>query len=326
MRWFNSVINVFLFGTILLSFQSNSIAGAGRTVLVVSQVDDQGDLLTPVVEVYDFLSRTWRIFEPPLSSGKDSNLPKSNNNDRKKHAARLINEDSLLEFDLAVPSIKKESLPPNLEGGAPFYYGDTLCLAGGYNTNASILLKNVDCWNPLQDSTSANWVGLPPMSYGRYKAAAVVLDGKLYVAGGYNTNTHQFMDSVEVFDDVSQQWYSVSPLLKGGRAGHKIEAVGGKLYVMGGWRKFKFLDEVEEYDPLLDKWTIKAKMPGPLAYFGSVVKNGQVYVVGGISGFRNTDETGQLRVYSPSRDAWANIQPPMSVLKGKVSAVLASDL
>ena len=70
----------------------------------------------------------------------------------------------------------------------------------------------------------------------------------------------------------------------------------------------------------------KAKMPGPLAYFGSVVKNGEVYVVGGISGFRNTDETGQLRVYSPSRDAWANIQPPMSVLKGKVSAVLASDL
>ena len=71
---------------------------------------------------------------------------------------------------------------------------------------------------------------------------------------------------------------------------------------------------------------IKAKMPGPLAYFGSVVKNGEVYVVGGISGFRNTDETGQLRVYSPSRDAWANIQPPMSVLNGKVSAVLASDL
>ena len=69
---------------------------------------------------------------------------------RKKHAARLINEDSLLEFDLAVPSIKKESLPPNVEGGAPFYYGDTLCLAGGYNTNDSLLLKDVDCWNPLQ--------------------------------------------------------------------------------------------------------------------------------------------------------------------------------
>ena len=65
--------------------------------------------------------------------------------------------------------------------------------------------------------------------------------------------------------------------MKGGRAGHKVEAVGGKLYVMGGWRKFKFLDEVEEYNPLKDEWTIKTKMPEPLAYFGSVSKNGQIY-------------------------------------------------
>lgn len=96
----------------------------------------------------------------------------------------------------------------------------------------------------------------------------MVLDGKLFVAGGYDTKSHEFMDSVEVFDDVSQQWYSVSPLLNGGRAGHKIEAVNGKLYVMGGWRKFKFLDEVEEYNPLLNKWTMKSPMPKPLAYFG----------------------------------------------------------
>jgi N-acetylneuraminic acid mutarotase len=66
------------------------------------------------------------------------------------------------------------------------------------------------------------------MKVGRYKAAAVVLDGKLYVAGGYNTETHEFLDTVEVFDDVSQQWYSASNLLNGGRAGHKMEAVGGK--------------------------------------------------------------------------------------------------
>ena len=39
---------------------------------------------------------------------------------RKEVFSALINEDSLLELDLAVPSIKKESLPPNVEGGAPF--------------------------------------------------------------------------------------------------------------------------------------------------------------------------------------------------------------
>ena len=57
-------------------------------------------------------------------------------------------------------------------------------------------------------------------------------------------------------------------------------------------------------------------------FFRSVVKNGQIYIVGGISGFRPSDEHNALRVYSPNKDVWAEIQPPMSVLKGKVTAVL----
>lgn len=288
-----------------------------REVLVVSNIQDgTGDFEKPVVEVYDFLSRTWRLFE---AEARRDNIASIEN---KPHAARLINHDSLVELDFEDPSLKLASLPPNVEGGATLYYGDTLCLAGGYNTDTQKLRKDVVCWNPLSPQNTSNWVSIPPMTYGRYKAAAVVLDGKLFVTGGYDTETHKFMDSVEVFDDVTQRWYPVSPLLNGGRAGHKVEAVNGKLYVIGGWRKFKFLDEVEEYNPLLNKWTIKSKMPKPLAYFGSVVKNEQIYIVGGISGFRPNDEHNALRVYSPNRDAWAEIQPPMSVLKGKVTAVL----
>ena len=94
-----------------------------------------------IVEVYDFLSRTWRLFEPPkILDGNLESLPDLPN-ERKPHAARLINQESLLELDLGVPSMKTADLPPNVDGGAPFYYGDTLCLAGGYNTNTSELLR-----------------------------------------------------------------------------------------------------------------------------------------------------------------------------------------
>jgi hypothetical protein len=55
------------------------------------------------------------------------------------------------------------------------------------------------------------------------------------------------------------------------------------------------------------------------------VKNNQIYVVGGTLGFRPSQEHNSLRVYSPSKDVWADIEPPMSILKGKVTAVLASD-
>ena len=86
--------------------------------------------------------------------------------------------------------------------------------------------------------------------------------------------------------------------------------------------KFQFIVDVEEYNIILNQWTIKSKMPQPFAYFGPVVKNGQIYVVGGISGFRPSDEHNSLRVYSPNKDVWADIQHPMSTLKGKVNAVL----
>lgn len=63
-----------------------------------------------------------------------------------------------------MPSLKTAALPPNVEGAAPFYYGDTLCLAGGYNTNTSALLKDVLCWNPLAGD---GWVALPQMKQAR---------------------------------------------------------------------------------------------------------------------------------------------------------------
>jgi N-acetylneuraminic acid mutarotase len=85
------------------------------------------------------------------------------------------------------------------------------------------------------------------------------------------------------------------------------------------------LSQVEEYDPIFDTWSLKTGMSSPLAYFGSVVKNNQIYVIGGTSGFRPSQEHNSLRVYSPSKDVWADIEPPMSILKGKVTAVLASD-
>ncbi len=48
------------------------------------------------------------------------------------------------------------------------------------------------------------------MKQRRHLPGAVVMDGKLYVAGGYDPDSHTFLSSVEVFDDVSQKWYTVS--------------------------------------------------------------------------------------------------------------------
>jgi hypothetical protein len=58
-----------------------------------------------------------------------------------------------------------------------------------------------------------------------------------------------FSCSMEVFDDVSQRWYSVSPM-NTARAGLQLVALNGRIYAIGGWKDHRFLDTVEEYDPL----------------------------------------------------------------------------
>ena len=79
------------------------------------------------------------------------------------------------------------------------------------------------------------------------------MDGKLYVAGGYDPLSHKFLSTVEVFDDVSQRWYKL-PAMRQGRAGLGLAAVEGKLYAVGGYRDHQYLRSVEMYDPLGNGW------------------------------------------------------------------------
>ena len=114
----------------------------------------------------------------------------------------------------------------------------------------------VQCWNPLSTRaprSDSTWVSYPPMTVARYRPGSVVMDGKLYVAGGYEPLSHKFLSSVEVFDDVSQMWYKL-PSMSQGRAGLGLAAVEGKLYAVGGWRDHQYLNSVEMYDPLSRGW------------------------------------------------------------------------
>ena len=147
-----------------------------------------------------------------------------------------------------------------------------MCSVGGYDSTTRAATNQVGddkdvqmyndnfkvkCWNPL--GGKADWISLPPMSLARYRPGSVVMDGKLYVAGGYDPLTHQFLSSVEVFDDVSQAWYSL-PGLGHARAGLGLAGVGGRLYAAGGWRDYKYSRAVEMYDPLASSWVEVAPM------------------------------------------------------------------
>lgn len=86
------------------------------------------------------------------------------------------------------------------------------------------------------------WQSLPPMTTARGNPAAAALDGMVYVAGGGKSGN--FLKEVERFDPRTRTWTSVPSLPKSGwkpvapmldsRARHKLVAVDGYLYAIGG--------------------------------------------------------------------------------------------
>ena len=77
----------------------------------------------------------------------------------------------------------------SLQDGPQF--GDTICNVGGYNQTSGAASAAVSCWNPLGRGAAEEWAAVAAMDTPRYRPGATVMDGKLFVAGGYDPRTHR---------------------------------------------------------------------------------------------------------------------------------------
>ena len=250
-----------------------------------------------MIEVFDFNTRQWNAVEKidtdNLSSEESRKFSYRATVQRLPGRARLVENNDVIEYTLSNGVSKKLADYPEeasgtlissifiitsrttdltdmlfFIGATVLEYGDTVCLVGGYDSNNRVVRKSVHCWNPLAMTSSpasssssrrsSGWVALPEMTVGRFRPGAVVMDGKMYVAGGKDPVSHKDLDSMEVFDDVTQKWYLMTSRLSAGRTAFQLLAVHGKLYAIGGWSDYKFLNTVEEYDPIPDRWRARA--------------------------------------------------------------------
>src|SRR4029453_484979 len=94
-------------------------------------------------------------------------------------------------------------------------------------------------------------------------------------------------------------------------------AMGGKLYVIGGWGEGKARGANYEYDPATDKWTKKKSMPRPAHHAALAAYNGKIYVSGGFIPPEQTQiPTGgawqpidDMWEYDPAADSWKTLAP-----------------
>ena len=207
------------------------------------------------------------------------------------------------------------------------------------------------------------WQSLPDMPSARQELATAVLNGKIYVMGGFDSQRHS-TNTVDVYNPATGIWTSARPLPV--LVNHNAAAVvAGKIYQFGGTKNLFVYDpgtdswselatphfqhgftaavgviddkiyvaggvdaqgvgnEVEVYDPATNVWTSLAPMKVKRNHCTGGVINGKFYVA---SGRGSTGAEQAFEVYNPQTNSWATLQSLSSFRSGAASGVVHGEM
>ena len=102
-------------------------------------------------------------------------------------------------------------------------------------------------------------------------------------------------------------------------------AVGGKIYIFGGFDGTNVLNSVMMYDPVTDMWT-GGLAPVPTlrgALYGVATKGNKVYVIGGWDNVYpfSTLVGSTVEAYKVSKDSWETGLSPMTTERAETGCV-----
>ncbi len=153
---------------------------------------------------------------------------------------------------------------------------------------------------PGATPSAAPWTAIADYASPIMDNGAAALNGKIYsVAGVDGTN---LLAKAYAYDPGTQAWTALAPL-NTAREAPQATAVGGKLYVTGGWGDSGDpVAKTEIFDPASGAWSTGADNPKPYAGSGAAVLGGKIYVVGGCTDACGTTD---VQVYDPAANSWS---------------------
>ena len=179
-------------------------------------------------------------------------------------------------------------------------------VGGGGAVGGSTNVNEV--YDPGTDSWATKAPGLTSWAF----PVGVVIDEKFYVLGGCIGSDCRIgtTNQLEMYNPAQDAWVTKSAMPTA-RAQVAAAAVGGKLYVVGGFSAcppcFPQFGTLEVYDPANDTWDTKTSMPTPREGASAAAIGNRLYVVGGC--VRSVPSgacpaTDKLEVYDPVTDSW----------------------
>jgi N-acetylneuraminic acid mutarotase len=220
---------------------------------------------------------------------------------------------SVLVYDVGTNTwASGPDLPRNLHHASAATVGGTIYVVGALGPSFNAL-ADVYAWNPATDS---GWTSRAALPTGRERGAGVtgVIDGKIYVAGGFRSGARA---QVDVYDPIQDEWASVAdlPAARDHACGGVID---GKLIVAGGRNPSPPQPDTWSYDPGANAWMARAPMPTGRAGTGCGIIDGKLYVTGGEG---NSSDPAGMYDDVEAFDAAANMWTVLSAMPNKKHGV-----
>ncbi|XP_063244711.1 uncharacterized protein LOC134545858 isoform X3 [Bacillus rossius redtenbacheri] len=172
------------------------------------------------------------------------------------------------------------------------------------------------------DPRTSTWTELAPMLIPRSGSAACVLNGYIYVIGGWHASTEN-TNKVERYNMQTNTWEFKAPMRER-RYRPGVAVVDRHIYVLGGeegWDRYH--DTIECYNPDTDSWQLTGDMPTSRSWLSCVtlqvtcaVTTAHVTVVQGVlRGIQQTSRASGKPYYSFQGIPYA--KPPVGPLRFK---------
>jgi N-acetylneuraminic acid mutarotase len=181
----------------------------------------------------------------------------------------------------------------------------------------------------IYDADARTWSQAAPVPEALHHAAAAVVDGKIYLVGGFEEAfaTRDPVRSVWVYDPGRVQWEARAPLPRP-RGALAVAVLDGRIYALGGERRgagggtpgYVPVDDATVYDPRTDTWEVLPPLHYHRDHLVAGTMNGHVYAVAGRD--RPVYDLPFVEEFDTATRTWTERAPMPTGRSGCVAAVL----
>jgi N-acetylneuraminic acid mutarotase len=193
--------------------------------------------------------------------------------------------------------------------------GPRIFVVGGFAENRSTV-ATVEIYDAETDS----WSEGPDLPIGVNHPMSTVLDGTVYVLGGY-LGPSLTNPTRRAFALREGRWVEL-PRMPEPRAAGGAAAAGRRIYVVGGVGPDGLADATLVFDPSSGRWTSAPAVPTRREHLGVAAFDGHVYAVGGRA--RGIGNLTAAEAFDPERGGWRRLDAMPSARGGIAAAATAN--